>query len=127
MARAAANADVFNAIADDCRRRILSTLARGEASVGELTHRLDLSQPQVSKHLRVLRDVEAVRCRVEGRHRLYQVNPDAIRQVHEWTRQFEALWNERFDRLDDLLHELQPPTGQPTGPTEPHDERPATP
>ena len=106
MARAAANADVFNAIADDCRRRILTTLSRGEASVGELTHRLDLSQPQVSKHLRVLRDVEAVQCRVEGRHRLYRVNPDAIRQVHEWTRQFEALWNERFDRLDDLLHEL---------------------
>lgn len=73
--------------------------------MSELTETLELPQPQVSKHLRVLRDAGAVRCRTLGRHRLYRVEPAALRELHEWTRQFETLWNERYDRLDDLLHE----------------------
>ena len=96
---------MFNAVADECRRRILASLARGECTVGQLTESLDLPQPQVSKHLRVLRDAGAVRCRTQGRHRVYRVDPTALRELHEWTRQFEALWNERYDRLDDLLHD----------------------
>lgn len=119
MPRPAANTDVYNAVADECRRRILVTLARGECTVGELTDRLALPQPQVSKHLRVLRDVDAVRCHSRGRHRVYRVNPDALRELHEWTRQFEALWNEHYDRLDDLLQEMQADT--PT--SDPDDER----
>lgn len=114
MARAATTSDVFNAIGDDGRRRLLTVLGEGEASVGELTHRLHFSQPQVSKHLRVLREVDLVRCRRAGRRRLYRVNAAALRPVHEWTSRFERLWNERYDRLDDLLHEMQhdEPTGE---------------
>jgi len=107
MARTATTTDVFNAIGDECRRDILTTLGRGEASVGELTARLRLAQPQVSKHLAVLRDVDLVRCRTAGRQRLYHVNAPALRPVHDWTSQFERQWNERYDQLDDLLHELQ--------------------
>lgn len=107
MARAATTTDVFNAIGDDARRRILGTLVDGEASVGELTERLRFTQPQVSKHLRVLRDVDLVRCRIAGRQRVYRLNAPALRPIHEWTSRFEQLWNERYDRLDDLLHDLQ--------------------
>ena len=107
MARSATTTDVFNAIGDGCRRQILTSLGGGESSVGELIDRLHLPQPQVSKHLKVLRDVGLVRCRTSGRHRLYRVNGAALRPIHEWTSQFEQLWNERFDRLDDLLVDLQ--------------------
>ena len=107
MARSATTTDVFNAIGDECRRDILAVLGKGEASVGELTDRLRLAQPQVSKHLRVLRDVDLVRCRTAGRRRVYHVNAAALRPVHDWTSQFERQWNERLDRLDDLLQELQ--------------------
>ena len=116
MARSATTTDVFNAIGDGCRRRILSTLGGGEASVGELIDRLRLPQPQVSKHLKVLRDVGLVRCRTSGRHRLYSVNGAALRPIHDWTSQFEQLWNERFDRLDDLLVDLQSEHPQPEHP-----------
>lgn len=107
MARLATTADVFNAIGDDGRRAILVSLGRGEASVGELTERLALAQPQVSKHLKVLRDVDLVRWRPVGKQRLYRVNGAALRPVHDWTAQFGALWNDRLDQLDDVLHELQ--------------------
>ena len=107
MARTATTADVFNAIGDDCRRQILASLGGREVSVGELIDRLHLPQPQVSKHLKVLRDVDLVRCRSAGRQRLYTVNADALRPVHEWTGQFERLWNDRYDQLDTLLHERQ--------------------
>ena len=107
MARAATTADVFNAIAEERRRDILDLLQGGEAAVGDLVARLDLPQPQVSKHLKVLRDVDLVHCRTVGRHRLYRVNGPALRPLHDWVRQFEQLWNERYDRLDDYLVELQ--------------------
>ena len=98
---------MFNAIGDECRRRILSSLGGGEASVSDLIDRLQLPQPQVSKHLRVLRDVDLVRCRTAGRRRVYRLNAAGLRPIHDWTSQFERQWNERYDRLDDLLHELQ--------------------
>jgi DNA-binding transcriptional ArsR family regulator len=107
MARAATTADVFNAVAEERRRDILDVLHEGEAAVGDLVERLDLSQPQVSKHLRVLRDVDLVRCRTVGRHRFYRVNGPALRPLHDWVIGFEQLWNERYDRLDDYLVELQ--------------------
>ena len=109
MARAATTTDAFNAIAESSRRDILVALAGGEAAVGEIVDRLRLSQPQVSKHLAVLRTVDLVRCRTVGRQRLYRVNGPALKPIYDWVRAFERTWNERFDRLDDLLVELQPP------------------
>jgi DNA-binding transcriptional ArsR family regulator len=107
MARTATTADVFNAIAEVRRRDILDVLRDGEVGVDELGDRLHLPQPQVSKHLRVLREVDLVRCRVAGRHRLYRLHAPALRPLHEWVRAYEALWNERYERLDGLLAELQ--------------------
>ncbi len=109
MARAATTTDAFNAIAEVHRRDILGALAGGEAAVGDIVERLRLSQPQVSKHLGVLRSVDLVRCRTVGRRRLYRVNGAALRPVHDWVRSFEALWSARLDRLDDVLTELQQP------------------
>lgn len=107
MSRAATTADAFNAIAEASRRDILDALAAGEVAVGDLVERLHLTQPQVSKHLGVLRTVDLVRCRTVGRHRLYRVNGPALKPIHDWLRAFEGLWNERLDRLDDYLAELQ--------------------
>ncbi len=82
-------------------------LADGEAAVGDIVERVQLPQPQVSKHLGVLRAVDLVRARTVGRQRLYRINGAALKPVHDWVRNFEAHWNERLDRLDDLLTELQ--------------------
>jgi DNA-binding transcriptional ArsR family regulator len=71
MARAATTSDPFNAVGDSTRREVLDVLALGEASVGELVDRLGCGQPQVSKHLKVLREVDLVRCRTLGRTRIY--------------------------------------------------------
>jgi DNA-binding transcriptional ArsR family regulator len=98
---------VFNAIAESSRREILLLLTDGESPVGDLVDRLDLTQPQVSKHLGVLRTVDLVRCRTVGRQRLYRVNGPALRPVHDWVATFERHWNDRLDRLDDLLVDLQ--------------------
>jgi DNA-binding transcriptional ArsR family regulator len=107
MARAATTSDAFNAIAEPRRRQILELLAQQERSVGDLVDVLGLAQPQVSKHLGVLRTVGIVGVRDEGRRRLYRLNGAALRPVHEWTRRFEQTWSERFDRLDDVLDELE--------------------
>jgi DNA-binding transcriptional ArsR family regulator len=107
MARAATTSDVFNAIAEPCRREILSALGRGESPVADLVTKLRLSQPQVSKHLGVLRRVGVVRCRSVGRQRLYRVHAPALQPIHDWVSIFEQQWNERFDRLDDYLVALQ--------------------
>ena len=106
MARAATTTDVFNAVAESSRREILVSLADGEAAVGDLVERLHLTQPQVSKHLGVLRTVDLVRCRIVGRRRLYRVNGAALKPIHDWVGAFAELWNERLDRLDDLLGDL---------------------
>jgi DNA-binding transcriptional ArsR family regulator len=105
MPRAATTTDAFNAIAETGRRDILSTLARGEQSVTDLVQRLAVPQPHVSKHLAVLRAVDLVRFRTVGRQRVYRVNANALRPVHSWLTEFERLWNDRLDRLDDLLAE----------------------
>lgn len=108
MPRTTATTDPFHAVAASDRRELLDALGAGEATVGELVERLGLSQPQVSKHLGVLRSVDLVRVRAEGRHRWYRVNGPALQPIHEWVRSFERAWNERLDRLDDLLAELEP-------------------
>ena len=106
MARSATTTDAFNAVADVSRRRLLDALGTGEATVGQLVDRLGLSQPQVSKHLAVLRAVDLVLVRVDGRRRWYRVHGPALRPVHDWVRGFERTWNTRLDQLDDLLAEL---------------------
>ena len=106
MARAATTTDAFNAVAEPRRREILDALAGGELAVGDLTELLGLAQPQVSKHLRVLREVGLVDVRDDGRRRLYRVNAAPLRAVHDWVVGYERLWNERFDLVDDVLDEL---------------------
>jgi DNA-binding transcriptional ArsR family regulator len=107
MAPTPTTTDAFNAVADASRRQLLDALGTGEATVGELVDRLGLTQPQVSKHLAVLRAVGVVSVRVDGRHRWYRVNGPALQPIHDWVRTFERTWNARLDRLDDLLVELQ--------------------
>ena len=107
VARAATTADVFNAVAEPRRREILDVLAGGERPVNDLVGLLDLGQPQVSKHLRVLREVGAVDVRDEGRQRLYRLNGPALKPIHDWVSQYERAWSERFAELDAVLEELK--------------------
>jgi DNA-binding transcriptional ArsR family regulator len=107
VARTPTTADAFNAVAESSRRDLLDALSGGEATVGDLVDRLGLSQPQVSKHLGVLRAVGLVHVRVDGRRRWYRVNGPVLKPVHDWVRAFERTWNTRLDRLDDVLAELR--------------------
>jgi DNA-binding transcriptional ArsR family regulator len=107
MARAATTADAFNAVAEPRRRQILDLLAGGERPVNDLVSRLGLAQPQVSKHLRVLREVGAVEVRGDGRRRLYRLNGHALKPIHDWVKGYERSWSERFDELDAVLEELK--------------------
>src|SRR6266480_3299163 len=107
MARSSTTADVFNAVAEESRRRILDTLIAGEKAVGAIVDDVAMSQPQVSKHLRVLSEVGLVRCRAEGRRRLYSLEADRLQPFHDWLAKYEQTWNERMDRMDDYLKDLQ--------------------
>jgi DNA-binding transcriptional ArsR family regulator len=107
MSRAATTTDAFNAVAEPRRRQILDLLAGGERPVGDLVRVLELAQPQVSKHLRVLREVGAVDVREEGRRRLYRVNGHALKPIHDWVKNYERSWSDRFDRLDVVLETLK--------------------
>ena len=107
MARAATTADAFNAVAEPRRRQILDLLAGGERPVNDLVRELGLAQPQVSKHLRVLREVGAVVVREDGRQRLYRLNAPALKPIHDWVKNYERAWSERFDRLDVVLANLK--------------------
>jgi DNA-binding transcriptional ArsR family regulator len=107
MARAATTADAFNAVAEPRRRQILDALAAGERPVNDLVRVLGLAQPQVSKHLRVLREVGAVDVREQGRQRLYRLNGHALKPIHDWVQEYERTWTERFDRLDAVLEDLK--------------------
>jgi DNA-binding transcriptional ArsR family regulator len=109
MVRSPAAVDVFNAVADARRREILDVLVGGEMPVGAIVDELAISQPQVSKHLRVLSQVGLVRCRAVGRHRLYRLDPSRLRPLHDWVAKHEQMLNGRLDRLDDYLNELQRP------------------
>ncbi len=106
MARAATTTDAFNAVAEPRRRQIVDALAAGERSVNELVGALGLTQPQVSKHLRVLRQVGLVAVRDQGRQRLYRLNGRALKPIHDWIKGYERMWSDRFAEVDVLLVEL---------------------
>src|ERR671927_2018353 len=99
MARAATTTDAFNAVAEPRRRQILDLLASGQRPVNDLVALLDLAQPLVSKHLRVLREVGLVEVRDEGRQRMYRLNGRALKPIHDWVARYEAMWSERFAAL----------------------------
>lgn len=107
MARSSTTSDVFNAIGDAHRRDVLDALIAGEKAVGAIVTDLSMSQPQVSKHLRVLSEVGLVRCRADGRRRLYRLEPGRLRPLHDWLAKYEQAWNDRLDRMDDYLQQLQ--------------------
>jgi len=107
MARAATTTDAFNAVAEPRRREILDLLAAGELPVNDLVERVGLAQPQVSKHLRVLRQVGLVDVRDKGRQRVYRLNGQPLKPIHDWVQRYERSWSERFDLLDEVLAELK--------------------
>jgi DNA-binding transcriptional ArsR family regulator len=111
MARAATTTDAFNAVAEPRRREMLDVLAHGEMAVGDLVDTLGLGQPQVSKHLRVLREVGVVEARSDGRRRLYRLNGHALKPIHDWVKGYEEMWSERFEALDGVLEELKKEEG----------------
>src|SRR5438552_17449362 len=100
MARAATTSDVFNAIAEPRRRRIIDLLAGGEErAVGELVRTLRIGQPAVSKHLAVLRRVKVVAVNRRGRRRLYRLNAKELKPVHDWVKNYERFWSHQLDRI----------------------------
>jgi DNA-binding transcriptional ArsR family regulator len=107
MARAATTTDAFNAVAEPRRRQILDVLAGGERPVNDLVGTLGLAQPQVSKHLKVLREVGLVDVRDEGRRRVYRLNGQSLKPIHDWVKNYERLWTERFEALDEVLEGLK--------------------
>jgi DNA-binding transcriptional ArsR family regulator len=111
MARAATTADAFNAVAEPRRRQILDILAGGERPVNDLVTLLELAQPVVSKHLRVLREVGLVGVRDEGRQRIYRLNGHPLKPIHDWVKNYEQAWAERFEALDEVLEDLKKEEG----------------
>ncbi len=107
MARAATTADAFTAVAEARRRQILDVLASGERAVNDLVRLLGVAQPHVSKHLRVLREVGLVEVRELGRQRMYRLNGQPLKPIHDWVKNYEQSWTERFEVLDELLDELK--------------------
>ena len=99
MARAMTTSDAFNAIAEPRRREILELLAPRERPVNDVVASLNLPQPSVSKHLRVLLHVGLVEVRRDGRQLLYRTNPQAIKPLHEWTGRFERYWRSQLLRV----------------------------
>ncbi len=107
MARAPTTTDAFNAVAEPQRRRILTLLKGRERSVNELAGALRVSQPRVSKHLRVLREVGLVSVREAGQQRLYKLDARGLKPIHDWVGGFEEFWNQSFERLNAYVKELQ--------------------
>jgi DNA-binding transcriptional ArsR family regulator len=107
MARVPTTHDPFNAVAEPKRRKILEALGPAERSVNEIVEALGWPQPMVSKHLGVLKKVGLVHERREGRQRLYRVNMEKLKSIHDWVTPFERYWSETFDRLDEVLQAIQ--------------------
>ena len=101
--------NAFAALAEPTRRRILDCLLDGERPVGELVERLGISQPTVSKHLRVLREAGLVTARVDAQHRRYHLEPDALREIEAWLAPYRRLWTQRLDALEDYLDRKEDP------------------
>jgi len=107
MARTPTTHDPFNAVAEPKRRQVLEVLGIQELSVNEIVKKLGWAQPMVSKHLGVLKQVGLVSERRVGRQRMYRVNAASLRPIYDWVAPFERIWNERFDRLDQILEEMK--------------------
>lgn len=107
MARRPTTHDPFNAVAEPRRRQVLEALGRNELSVNELVQKLGWNQPMVSKHLGVLKKVGLVSERRIGRERRYRVNAERLKPIFDWVTPFEQYWSNRFDRLDEVLQEIQ--------------------
>lgn len=107
MARKPTTHDPFNAVAEPKRRQVIEAIGPGELSVNEIVERLGWPQPMVSKHLGVLKQVGLVRERRDGRQRLYRVNMEKLKPIYEWIIPFERYWSESYDRLDEVLQEMQ--------------------
>lgn len=107
MARTPTTHDPFNAVAEPKRRQVLEALGTDELSVNEIVAKLGWTQPMVSKHLGVLKQVGLVKERRVGRQRMYRVNPEKLKPIYDWVSPFEKFWSDRFDRLDNVLQELQ--------------------
>jgi DNA-binding transcriptional ArsR family regulator len=97
----------FAALADPTRRAIVARLTRGEAGVLELTKPFDVSQPAISKHLKVLESAGLITRRREAQRRLCRLEPQRLKQLSEWVGSYRQFWEESFDRLDDYLDRLQ--------------------
>jgi len=107
MARTSTTYDSFNAVAEPKRRQVLEALGARELSVNEIVEILGWPQPMVSKHLGVLKQVGVVNERRVGRQRIYRVNVEQLKPIHDWVTPFEQYWSESFDRLDDVLQDIQ--------------------
>jgi DNA-binding transcriptional ArsR family regulator len=100
-------ATTFAALAEPSRLRIFELLREGPLPVGEISEALQLRQPQVSKHLRVLKDAGLVDVEARAQQRLYAVQAAPLRDLHVWLERYRALWDERLDRLDTVLQEMK--------------------
>lgn len=98
---------IFDTLADASRRRILELLRTGERPVGELVDALELSQPAVSRHLRVLREAGMVEARVDAQRRLYRLRPDSLKELDAWLEPYRLLWSGRLDELEEHLDEME--------------------
>jgi DNA-binding transcriptional ArsR family regulator len=107
MARTPTTYDPFNAVAEPKRRQVIEALGARELSVNQLVEALKWPQPMVSKHLGVLKQVGLVSERREGRQRLYRVNMEKLKPIHDWVTSFERYWSESFDRLDEVLQVIK--------------------
>jgi DNA-binding transcriptional ArsR family regulator len=96
----------FDVLAEPHRRRILDLLRTGERPVGDLVDQLTVSQPAISKHLRVLREAGLVDARIDAQRRLYRLRPQPLREVDEWLAPYRALWNKSLDKLEDHLDQM---------------------
>lgn len=106
-------AAAFDVLAEPHRRRILDVLRHGEQPVGTLVQRLALSQPAVSKHLRVLREAGLVSTRIDAQRRLYRVRAQPLREVDDWLAPYRALWTHSLDQLEAHLDSMQEDTHAP--------------
>lgn len=101
------NANVMSALAEPNRMQIVELLRERPLTVGEIAERLQLRQPQASKHLRVLSEAGIVEAQVDANRRIYRLRPDPFRELDDWLESYRVIWEERFDRLDDYLQKLQ--------------------
>ncbi|MEO0565921.1 MAG: metalloregulator ArsR/SmtB family transcription factor [Chloroflexota bacterium] len=113
---------VFDVIADPTRRKILDMLCEKPRPVGDLVDALDISQPGVSKHLRVLRDANLVRVQVDAQRRLYELRPEPLAEVDAWLSGYRQLWEGRFERLDNVLSTMQSNEDPKTDPANQHED-----